>query len=168
MAGAAQTKQDMPPKGGYGPIDYSRKLFKRIPGKYILGGVFGVTAYSWWLICETRRYNKMLYLENTEANIALEPLIMAENDRLTLKLFRQNCELEEELMQDDPDWKTGTIFGVPMFFDTRNRGIMPIGTELYNHTNARAHYLLDRQYHWKAMDTNVEWFSNKNPTPAEQ
>lgn len=35
MASAAGTKykQDMPPKGGYGPVDYSRKLFNRIKGK---------------------------------------------------------------------------------------------------------------------------------------
>lgn len=35
MASAAgpKYKQDMPPKGGYGPVDYSRKIFKRIKGK---------------------------------------------------------------------------------------------------------------------------------------
>lgn len=35
MASATGTKykQDMPPKGGYGPVDYSRKLFNRIKGK---------------------------------------------------------------------------------------------------------------------------------------
>lgn len=137
MASATGTKykQDMPPKGGYGPVDYSRKLFNRIKGKYILAGFFPFTGYAIWLINETRRYNRMHELENTEANVALEPLLFAEKDRMALKLFRQNYELEVELMKDYPGWEVGTMFGEPIFFDVKNRGLMPHGQELYAHTD---------------------------------
>ncbi|TSP09071.1 NADH dehydrogenase [ubiquinone] 1 alpha subcomplex subunit 13 [Bagarius yarrelli] len=80
---ASKVKQDMPPPGGYGPIDYKRNLPKR--------GLSG-------------QYTRLL-IEDLEARIALLPLLQAEHDRRTLRMLRENLEEEAVIMKDVPGWK---------------------------------------------------------------
>lgn len=114
------------------------------------------------MISETKRYNRMHQLENTEANIALEPLLMAEKDRMVLKLFRQNCELEEDLMKDNPDWEFGTLFGLPIFHDVKKRGIMPHGYELFAHTNLFYGEELSKKYYTRSQGAYFEQITRRN------
>lgn len=85
----------------------------------------------------------------------------------TLKLFRQNCELEEELMQNKPDWKVGTLYGEPVFHDVRKQGLMPKGYELYAHANMISGKEIDRKYFVKAQGAYFEQLTRKNPEPPE-
>uniref|UniRef100_A0A2K6KHZ8 NADH dehydrogenase [ubiquinone] 1 alpha subcomplex subunit 13 n=1 Tax=Rhinopithecus bieti TaxID=61621 RepID=A0A2K6KHZ8_RHIBE len=77
----SKVRQDMPPPGGYGPIDYKRNL--------------------------PRRGLSRLQIEDFEARIALMPLLQAETDRRTLQMLRENLEEEAVIMKDVPDWKVG-------------------------------------------------------------
>lgn len=80
-----------------------------------------------------------------------------------LKLFRQNCELEEELMKDNPDWELGTMFGQPIYHDVKNRGLMPNGYELYAHTNLALGEELAKRYFVRSQGAYFEQITRKNP-----
>ena len=78
-------------------------------------------------------------MEDDEGRQSLEPLLLAENDRLLLWQMRRNRDEENELMKDVPGWVTGTWFGEPQFktnpnFDT---WIKPTYLEVYAHTRER-------------------------------
>ena len=90
MASSGTYKQDLPPKGGYAPIN-----FKRIPAKSVLnapliyGGLFGSMAFGYW---QYKRGMRILTQEKIEANsnnLALTPLMLAERDREYLKQLRR-------------------------------------------------------------------------------
>uniref|UniRef100_A0A2K6KI05 NADH dehydrogenase [ubiquinone] 1 alpha subcomplex subunit 13 n=1 Tax=Rhinopithecus bieti TaxID=61621 RepID=A0A2K6KI05_RHIBE len=94
----SKVRQDMPPPGGYGPIDYKRNLPRRgLSGQYhsapgFQSGHSGVGG-------------ERLQIEDFEARIALMPLLQAETDRRTLQMLRENLEEEAVIMKDVPDWK---------------------------------------------------------------
>jgi len=110
-------KQDLPPPGGYKPIQYLR-----VPAKTYFSGVtifviynivqFG-SLYLWSLDYYRRR---ALKVEDRSARIAIQPLILAEKDRMYLKRCRQVRDEEEKLMKDVPGWVTGTYWGEPIYF----------------------------------------------------
>ena len=85
-----------------------------------------------------------------------------------LKLFRQNCELEEDLMKDNPEWQVGTFYGEPIFYDTRDRGIQPNGYELFAHSNITAGLEIERKYFHKAQGAFFEQLTRKNPKPVPE
>ena len=69
MASAGTYKQDLPPKGGYAPIN-----FKRIPARSVLsapiifGGLIGTTALGIWIYKRgTRQWQILVKKENTSA-----------------------------------------------------------------------------------------------------
>ena len=74
-AGSVPYKQDLPPKGGYAPINY-----KRIPAKSVLnapliyGGLFASMAYGYY---QYKRGMKQVFKEEIEmksASLAITPL----------------------------------------------------------------------------------------------
>lgn len=79
-----------------------------------------------------------------------------------LKLFRQNYELEVELMKDYPGWEVGTMFGEPIFFDVKNRGLMPHGQELYAHTDTPYGEELAKKYYVRTQGAYFEQITRKN------
>lgn len=79
-----------------------------------------------------------------------------------LKLFRQNCELEEDLMKDNPDWEFGTLFGLPIFHDVKKRGIMPHGYELFAHTNLFYGEELSKKYYTRSQGAYFEQITRRN------
>ena len=49
MAAAGSYKQDLPPKGGYAPINYKRIPARQVlNGPLIYAGLFGSMAYGYW------------------------------------------------------------------------------------------------------------------------
>ena len=69
MASAGTYKQDLPPKGGYAPIN-----FKRIPARSVLsapiifGGLIGTTALGIWIYKRgTRQWQILVNKENISA-----------------------------------------------------------------------------------------------------
>ncbi|XP_034976909.1 NADH dehydrogenase [ubiquinone] 1 alpha subcomplex subunit 13 [Zootoca vivipara] len=107
-AGAGKVKQDMPPPGGYGPIDYKRNLPRRGLSGYSLFAIgVGTLIYGYYNVVKWNRERRRLNIEDLETRVALLPLLMAENDRRTLRLLRQNLDEEAKIMKDVPGWQVG-------------------------------------------------------------
>ncbi|ERE91172.1 cartilage intermediate layer protein 1 [Cricetulus griseus] len=103
---ASKVKQDMPPPGGYGPIDYKRNLPRRGLSGYSMFAVgIGTLFFGYWRMMKWNRERRRLQIEDLEARIALMPLFQAEKDRRTLQILRENLEEEAIIMKDVPDWK---------------------------------------------------------------
>lgn len=126
MAGS-KVKQDMPPPGGYAPIDYKRNLPKRgLTGYSMFGIGIGMMLFGYWRIFKWNRERRRLQIEDLEARIAIMPLLQAEQDRITLKMLRENLEEEAIIMKDVPGWKVGESV-----FHT-DRWTKPLPNELFN------------------------------------
>ncbi|KAF4076422.1 hypothetical protein AMELA_G00214920 [Ameiurus melas] len=124
---ASKVKQDMPPPGGYGPIDYKRNLPKRGLSGYSLFGIgIGAMLFGYWRLFKWNRERRRLHIEDLEARIALLPLLQAEHDRRTLRMLRENLEEEAVIMKDVPGWKVGENV-----FHT-DRWVTPTNDELFN------------------------------------
>ncbi|KAJ1060736.1 hypothetical protein K5549_019238, partial [Capra hircus] len=103
---ASKVKQDMPPVGGYGPIDYKRNLPRRGLSGYSMFAVgIGALLFGYWSMMRWNRERRRLQIEDFEARIALMPLLQAEKDRRVLQMLRENLEEEATIMKDVPGWK---------------------------------------------------------------
>uniref|UniRef100_A0A8C6V8T7 NADH dehydrogenase [ubiquinone] 1 alpha subcomplex subunit 13 n=1 Tax=Naja naja TaxID=35670 RepID=A0A8C6V8T7_NAJNA len=90
-AGAWKVKQDMPPAGGYGPIDYKRRLpYRGIPGYGLLAIGLGAFVFGTYVIFRWNWERRHLAFEDMEARMALMPLLMAEDDRSRLQTSKIN------------------------------------------------------------------------------
>ncbi|KAL1281184.1 hypothetical protein QQF64_015784 [Cirrhinus molitorella] len=79
---ASKVKQDMPPPGGYGPVDYRRNLPRRGLSGYSMFGIgVGLMVFGYWRLFRWNRERRRLHIEELEARIALLPLLQAEQDR---------------------------------------------------------------------------------------
>jgi len=134
-ASTAEFKQDLPPQGGYQPIEY-----KRVPAKQYLSGItwfvgyviFTFTACYIWVVTSRERLN--LGVEDDGTIIILQPMLMAERDRKYLRILRRNRELEEEIMKDVPGWEVGTYFGEPIYYTCKPDEWHDVTVEeLFNH-----------------------------------
>ncbi|XP_053869610.1 NADH dehydrogenase [ubiquinone] 1 alpha subcomplex subunit 13 [Malaclemys terrapin pileata] len=123
---AVKVKQDMPPPGGYGPIDYKRHLPRRGLSGYSLFAIgIGSLLLGYYNLVKWNRERRRLQIEDLETRIALFPLLQAESDRRTLRLLRENLEEEAKIMKDVPGWKVGESV-----FHT-DRWVPPTTDELY-------------------------------------
>ncbi|KAI4583656.1 hypothetical protein MJG53_006935 [Ovis ammon polii x Ovis aries] len=123
---ASKVKQDMPPVGGYGPIDYKRNLPRRGLSGYSMFAVgIGALLFGYWSMMRWNRERRRLQIEDFEARIALMPLLQAEKDRRVLQMLRENLEEEATIMKDVPGWKVGES----VFHTTR--WVTPMMGELY-------------------------------------
>ncbi|XP_048415860.1 NADH dehydrogenase [ubiquinone] 1 alpha subcomplex subunit 13 [Stegostoma tigrinum] len=103
-----KVKQDLPPPGGYGPVDYKRNLPRRGLSGYSMFGIgIGVLIFGYWRLFKWNRERRRLQIEDLEARIALLPLLYAEQDRRTLRILKENLEEEAKIMKDVPGWKVG-------------------------------------------------------------
>ncbi|KAM6461218.1 NADH dehydrogenase [ubiquinone] 1 alpha subcomplex subunit 13 [Liasis olivaceus] len=120
-AGAWKVKQDMPPLGGYGPIDYKRRLPQRgLPGYGLLAIGLGAFVFGSYVIFRWNWERRQLAFEELEARIAMMPLLMAEEDRRTLRLLRHNFDEETKIMKDVPGWQVGeSVFHTTRWVDPR-------------------------------------------------
>ncbi|XP_039188942.1 NADH dehydrogenase [ubiquinone] 1 alpha subcomplex subunit 13 isoform X2 [Crotalus tigris] len=101
-AGAWKVKQDMPPAGGYGPIDYKRRLpYRGLPGYGLLAIGLGAFVFGSYVIF---RWNW---------------------ERRTLRLLRHNFDEEAKIMKDVPGWQVGES----VYHTTR--WVTPRADELY-------------------------------------
>ncbi|XP_038073670.1 NADH dehydrogenase [ubiquinone] 1 alpha subcomplex subunit 13-like [Patiria miniata] len=105
---ASTFKQDMPPKGGYPPIDYKRVLPKRGMSGYMMfatcAAVMGVGTFFFG---RHNRQRRLWQREEYESFIGIMPLLKAEDDRQKLKILKSNFEQEAIIMKDVPGWKAG-------------------------------------------------------------
>ncbi|KRZ57816.1 NADH dehydrogenase [ubiquinone] 1 alpha subcomplex subunit 13 [Trichinella nativa] len=143
--------QDMPRQGGYSKIFYERTFPKTgIPWwKFVVGGVtmFTIGALG---VKGTQRHNRMVRLEDNDVRIALEPFIMAERDRMWLKLLRSTRDKENDVMKNVPGWQTGTWYGEPIFFTlAKDKWWDPEMIEVYTHSRPRH---IKQHVHWHEHD----------------
>lgn len=54
-------------------------------------------------------------MEMDESRSCIEPLLLAEQDRIVLRQYRANRDEEEKLMKDVPGWEVGTWFGEKVY-----------------------------------------------------
>ncbi|XP_072400325.1 NADH dehydrogenase [ubiquinone] 1 alpha subcomplex subunit 13 [Diabrotica undecimpunctata] len=130
-------KQDMPPQGGYNPINFKRVPAKTLFGGWaLIGGYIGMTAGAAYLYYLNVKAVKTRELELKGASLALYPILMAERDREYLKQLRRNRDEERELMKNVEGWKTGTWYGEPIY-KTKDKDtlIHPVFHEYYIHSS---------------------------------
>lgn len=102
-------------------------------------GYFGITAaglYVYFLNCKKVKRDTV---EMRSARLALQPLLFAERDREYLKQLRRNRADEESLMANVEGWKTGTLYGEPIFKTIpEDQFVDPIFKEYYAHAPYKA------------------------------
>ncbi|XP_063972817.1 NADH dehydrogenase [ubiquinone] 1 alpha subcomplex subunit 13 isoform X2 [Diachasmimorpha longicaudata] len=108
--------QDMPPTGGFSPIQTARVNIRRFISPTLATALtvasigVGFVAVSW-----AYRDHRRERAEMSSARNVVWCLLLAERDRAFLKQMRANREEERELMKDYPGWVVGTYFGEPIF-----------------------------------------------------
>ncbi|XP_075541512.1 NADH dehydrogenase (ubiquinone) B16.6 subunit [Dermacentor variabilis] len=144
-------KQDLPPEGGYSPFN-----FKRIPAKVLLSGyrLFGLfavfTGFSWYMLKNQYVRKKLIEIEAADGHNALQPLLLAERDRMFLKQLKKNRDEERELMKNVPGWVVGTYFGEPIYKTiSPDTHIDPVADEFFAHADPKVSYDI-----WHYWDTN--------------
>merc|ERR1712080_328065 len=144
---------DLPPKGGYAPIN-----FKRIPARQglnapiIFGGLFGSMAFGVWLYKRGMRTVHTWMTEMRSADLALTPLMLAERDRECLKQLRRNREAEDKLMADVEGWETGTWYGHKVYKTTGDQLVDPTFDEFYTHTSRTQKRKAENLVGWLKFD----------------
>ncbi|CAF1145078.1 unnamed protein product [Rotaria magnacalcarata] len=108
-------RQDLPPRGGYAPMAWAHVPARRIPLWPFVSLWFASNLFGYFYhISEKRQYwqNEM---ETDESRSCIEPVLLAEQDRILLRQYRANRDEETKLMKDVPDWEVGTWFGDKVF-----------------------------------------------------
>ena len=151
--GSIPYKQDLPPKGGYAPINY-----KRIPAKSVLnapliyGGLFASMIYGYY---QYKRGMRQVFKEEIEmksASLAITPLMLAERDREYLKQLRKNRDAEEKLMSDVEGWEVGTFYGHKVYKTLGDQLPIMRWDEFYIHTNRNEIRKAGSAVKWLKMD----------------
>merc|ERR1711962_174371 len=131
-------KQELPPPGGFDPVQWAKRPVKGRFKPITIFGAFAVTHVLGWMAYfrfrQNRRENQ---LEMTDARVAVRPFQLAERDRAFLMQLRKNRDEENELMKDVPGWKTGTLWGEPVFNNLRDRFPRPCFDEVVVHMSKK-------------------------------
>ncbi|XP_005092051.2 NADH dehydrogenase [ubiquinone] 1 alpha subcomplex subunit 13 [Aplysia californica] len=115
-------KQDLPPGGGFDPIEWAKRTPRKRMGGFTQFFAFvGFTTAAWVAFARNKAKRDREALELRDARIAIEPFILAERDRAFLKHIRKNRDEENELMKDVKGWETGTLWGEPVYHNVRDR-----------------------------------------------
>ncbi|KAG5513760.1 hypothetical protein PMAC_000798 [Pneumocystis sp. 'macacae'] len=97
--------QDMPPMGGFAPIQYKRNLPIRGPrGSILLIGVAFVSAYGFYKYIQGVYEQRELKRENVWSRIHLIPLLQAEADRDLYRRKHAIRQVENKIMKDVQGW----------------------------------------------------------------
>ncbi|XP_041367915.1 NADH dehydrogenase [ubiquinone] 1 alpha subcomplex subunit 13-like [Gigantopelta aegis] len=129
-------RQEMPRSGGYQNVDWAKKIpVRKWSGYSQFGAFIAFTSVAWVAYWYDKKRMKTEELEMRDARIAIIPLLQAERDRLFLIQQRKNRDEENELMKDVPGWKTGTLWGKPVYHNIRDRYITPATEEFFAHSS---------------------------------
>ncbi|ODV59055.1 uncharacterized protein ASCRUDRAFT_61376 [Ascoidea rubescens DSM 1968] len=99
------TVQDLPPVGGYDPIQWKRHLPSRgfRPKIYFLGLVLFM-SYGFYKSCLAIRERNELKREKNWARIYLSPLLIAEHDRNLIRKHLADRSKESIIMKNITGW----------------------------------------------------------------
>ncbi|MCJ1307752.1 hypothetical protein MMC25_001400 [Agyrium rufum] len=90
--------QDLPPTGGYAPIQYKRNLPARgFRPAYYLVAVGAIMTYGFWKVGKGIREHNELGREKMWGRIYLIPLLQAEEDRDQIRRYWADQQREKEL-----------------------------------------------------------------------
>lgn len=136
-ATAGKRLQDLPPKGGYGPIQTDRVKLRTIFGaKSTFAIFFGTTVVGFYTYYLNYKAVKRNQIEMRSARLAIWPALIAERDRAVLKQMRRNRDEEAELMKNVEGWEVGTYYGEPIYFlDEHNQFRDPLFIEHFAHAD---------------------------------
>ncbi|KAI1751051.1 NADH-ubiquinone oxidoreductase subunit [Xylaria castorea] len=94
--------QDMPPVGGYGPVQYKRNLpasgFR--PGTWLIATVV-VMTYGFYKLGQGNKEQRELAREKMWSRIHLIPLLQAEEDRDLVRRHLADQAREKELLGEN-------------------------------------------------------------------
>ncbi|XP_071952851.1 NADH dehydrogenase [ubiquinone] 1 alpha subcomplex subunit 13-like [Antedon mediterranea] len=119
MASSSTFRQEMPPKGGYGPIDYKRHLPKRgFSGYAMFAGCGLIMACGYFTQRMGNKKRRLLQREDREAYLAIMPLVEVETDRDILKRLKFNQAQEALIMKDVAGWNVGeSVYNTDRWID---------------------------------------------------
>ena len=113
--------QDLPPSGGYNPINFKRVQLKPIlSSKLIFAGYAVLTAGAYYMYYLTDRKVTREEIEMRSCRNVMLPIVLAERDREYLKQIRRNRDEEARLMANVQGWQVGTWFGEPVYKTVKN------------------------------------------------
>ncbi|KEY74688.1 hypothetical protein S7711_05441 [Stachybotrys chartarum IBT 7711] len=105
--------QDMPPKGGYEPVQYKVRCIEMLtsrqrnlpargfrPGVMFLG-ISAIMGFGWYKLFHGIREANELAREKMWARIHLIPLLQAEEDRDQVRRYYADQQREKELLGDN-------------------------------------------------------------------
>ncbi|XP_011704235.1 PREDICTED: NADH dehydrogenase [ubiquinone] 1 alpha subcomplex subunit 13 [Wasmannia auropunctata] len=129
--------QDLPPKGGYGPIQTERIKLRTILGAKSTIALFVTTTLAgFYAYYRSFKVVRREQIEMRSARLAILPLLLAERDRAILKQMRRNRDAEAELMKNVEGWEVGTYYGEPIFYlDDYNQFREPLYFEHFGHAD---------------------------------
>ncbi|KAF2278270.1 uncharacterized protein EI97DRAFT_448958 [Westerdykella ornata] len=108
--------QDMPPTGGYAPVQYRRNLPARgfRPAVYVLA-TFGIMTYGFYRAGQGIREHNELAREKMWARIHLIPALQAEEDRDQVRRYLADRAREKELLGTETKVYNSDRFVRPTF-----------------------------------------------------
>ncbi|XP_045106751.1 NADH dehydrogenase [ubiquinone] 1 alpha subcomplex subunit 13-like [Portunus trituberculatus] len=138
---AATPTQDLPPKGGYAPINFIRIPARSYFNGYQLFAGFGaVSAVAFYLYYKTYSMVRREDIEMRSGLLAIEPMLLAERDREFLKQIRRNRDEEAKLMANVEGWEVGTYRGEPIYKTvSKERFLDPVINEYFAHGHTKAY-----------------------------
>jgi len=108
--------QDLPPVGGYEPVQYKRNLPVRgYSPKWYLFGMAGIMIYGFYEAIGGIKEQRELAREKLWARIHLTPVMQAETDRDLVRRVWAQEKREELLMSDVKGWKMGSVYNSDRF-----------------------------------------------------
>jgi len=94
--------QDMPPRGGYEPVQYKRNLPARgFRPAILLAGMGGIIVYGWYHLVVGIRERNELAREKMWGRIHLIPLLQAEEDRDLVRRHLADQQREKALLGEN-------------------------------------------------------------------
>ncbi|EKX35985.1 hypothetical protein GUITHDRAFT_146129 [Guillardia theta CCMP2712] len=102
-------KQDMPPAGGFPPINTKRNVGKdlAIPSIFIFGTVAVGMMWGMNRLGQGNKQRRALKREKLDMRAALSPFLQAEEDIDYVMREDQKLKWEAEVMKDVPGWVVG-------------------------------------------------------------
>lgn len=143
--------QDLPPEGGYNPINYKRIPLKPLFNiKFLVGTYLAVSSAAYYVYYLTYHEITREEIEMRSSKNVILPILLAERDREYLKQIRRNRDEEAELMKNVPGWVVGTWYGEPVFKTLpKTQWVDPSIYDFYGQTS-------DREFRKRALFKH--WF----------
>jgi NADH dehydrogenase (ubiquinone) 1 alpha subcomplex subunit 13 len=101
-------KQDMPPPGGYPPLDISKRLpGPRMSGVGLIALVGGVMAVGFYKVAQGNQERRGWKNEKRDIRASLLPYLQAEEDARFVQVWDKRVEQEGRIMKGVEGWIPG-------------------------------------------------------------